>query len=425
MLFRSKIFRGYDTVLGLLMLAAIPLAFMISWITGKLSFGKADQAQAKVSTLTAKLAEKINNFQTIKYYNTQDTETEAGSGLIDELQKARCEYSKVERFTYSFREMATLIPTVIIFVVGAAFVLKNRVSSGQFAAYYIMAGTFLGYVVAHINLWVMIKVAQGSTYRLSKIMELKEEPEDTTGMEPQGDIRFEGVSFSYGEHKILDDVSFTIPYGKKTALVGYSGSGKSTVLNLLEQFYRPSSGLITMGGKSASEYDVQSWRSAFTYVPQNAPGFSGTIRELMTYGLKGRFDDNVLWELLEKCGAKDFVEILGGLDYEVGSNASKLSGGQKQKLCLARALLSDKNYMLLDEATSALDVEATEELQTLLDEKMAKKTMILVAHNLKTILNADRILVFDAGKLVGTGTYQELLNDCALFRKLAGGSGEA
>lgn len=415
-----KIFREYDTTLGLLMLLSVPLALIISFISGKLSFGRADVAQAKISALTARLAEKITGYQTIKSYNTQARETEAGEALIKELETARINYSRIERFNYSFRELATLIPTVLIFVVGATMVLGSRITSGQFAAFYIMAGQFIGYVIAHINLWVAIKFAQGSTYRLSQIMELEDEAAEEQGEQPDGDIVFNGVSFSYGDNKILDSVSFSIEKGRKTAFVGYSGSGKSTILNLLEQFYRPESGTITMGGRDIRDYDVHSFRSAFTYVPQNAPGFSGTIRELMTYGLKEEISDARLLDVLDRCGARDFVEVLGGLDYEVGLNATKLSGGQKQKLCLARAMLTDKEYMLLDEATSALDIEATEKLQSLLDEKMAGKTMVLVAHNLKTILNADKIIVFDSGKIAGEGTYDELLSTCGLFRQLTG-----
>lgn len=293
--------------------------------------------------------------------------------------------------------------------------------------FYQYSGTFIGYVTAHLALWVTVKNAQGATFRLAAILELDDESETREEAIPDGDIVFKNVSFSYGENKVLDDVSFTIPKGKKTAFVGHSGSGKSTALNLIEAFYRPDAGEITMNGVNINEYDPQNYRGLFTYVPQNAPGFSGSIRELLTYGHQEPISDEVLHEVLRQADVLETVRILGGLDYDVGTNASKLSGGQKQKLSIARALLSDTQYMLLDEATSALDVNATVKLQKELDSKTEGKTQILVAHNMATIQNADKIILFSEGRIAAEGTYDELMAGSELFRELAnaieGGNG--
>ena len=155
----------------------------------------------------------------------------------------------------------------------------------------------------------------------------------------------------------------------------------------------------------------------FTYIPQNSPGFSGTVRDLLTYGLSG-VTDGQIQEVLEKTGADETVALLGGLDYQIGTGGSKLSGGQKQKLSIARALLSQTEYVLLDEITSALDINATLKLQNALDESLKGRTMILVAHNLRTIQNADKIIVFSEGKVVDEGTNEELLGRCALYQEL-------
>ena len=413
-----KIFRNYNTTLGLIMLISIPVTVISSIIVGRLTFGRAEAAQGAISRLTARLAEKINNMPIIKSYNNQGKESDSGEGVIRELEVALKRKALISRLSAATTSLVTLIPTVGVIAIGASLVLSGSVERAAFVAYYALAGNFIGYVVAHMTLWVQVKEAQGATNRLSTILKQPDEKTDNTGCGNIGDIEFREVSKSFGDHLVLDKVSFTIEQGKKTAFVGFSGSGKSTALNLIEQFYYPESGEIRMGGKPISDFDIRAFRKLFTYVPQNAPGFSGSIRDLLTYGLEKSVSDEELWAALKKTEADAFVSLLGGLDYDIGNNAGKLSGGQKQKLCMARALLSEHEIMLLDEATSALDVRSTERIQTVLDEKMAGKTMIVVAHNLSTVKNADKIIVFSDGHIVDEGTHEQLLQRCSLYGEL-------
>ena len=401
------------------MLLSIPVTFFISWIVGVFTFGKADVAQTAISKLTAKIGEKVNNMPIIKSYNNQEYEAESGDKVIKDLERALKKKAFITRIGEGMKIVSTLIPTTTVVGIGAVMVLTGKVETAAFVAYYSLAGTFIGYVVAHLPLWVLVKNSQGATYRLSKILELPDERTVETKQGKTGDIEFKDVTKKFGDHMVLDHVSFTIEEGKKTAFVGFSGSGKSTALNLIEQFYHPDSGEIRMGGAPVSDYDITSYRKMFSYVPQNAPGFSGSIRDILTYGQSDEISDAVLWEALEKADANSFVKLLGGLDYEVGNRAEKLSGGQKQKLSMARAMLSETDIMLLDEATSALDIVATEKIQSALDEKMRGKTMVLVAHNISTVMNADKILVFDEGKVIAEGTHKTLLETCSLYQELA------
>ncbi|MBR5947827.1 MAG: ABC transporter ATP-binding protein [Clostridia bacterium] len=414
-----KVFRNYNTTLGWIMLLSIPVTIIGSIIMGRLTFGRADAAQGAISRLTARLAEKINNMPIIKSYNNQQKESDSGEGVIKELEVALRRKALVSRLSAAMTSLVTLIPTVGVIAIGATMVLSGSVERTAFVAYYVLAGNFIGYVVAHLALWVQVKEAQGATNRLSAILEQPDERPGEKRVGGVGDIEFVGVTKSFGDHTVLDNVSFTIERGKKTAFVGYSGSGKSTALNLIEQFYYPENGEIRMGGKPISAYDIRSFRSLFTYVPQNAPGFSGSIRDLLCYGMTERPSDETLWDALEKTEADAFVKLLGGLEYDIGNNAGKLSGGQKQKLCMARALLNPQEIMLLDEATSALDVRATNRIQTLLDAKMAGKTMVVVAHNISTVKNADKIIVFSDGHVVDEGRHEELLQRCKLYQELA------
>lgn len=413
-----KIYTTYSTTLGTVMLVSIPVTMLGSFIVGRFTFGKADAAQAAISFLTARIGEKINNMPIIKSYSSQAKEAESGHEVIRELETNLRKKAVIDRLGAAATSLVTLIPTVCVIAIGASMVLSGEVETAAFVAYYGLAGTFIGYVVAHMTLWISIKNSQGATHRLSQIMEQTDEVVTEVKKGTEGDIVFSDVCKSFGDNVVLDHVSFTLEAGKKTALVGYSGSGKSTVLNLIEQFYRPDSGSITMGSQSITDWDIASYRHQFTYVPQNAPGFSGSIRDLLNYGGQQQSDE-VLMDTLKKVAADVFVDVLGGLDYDIGNNAEKLSGGQKQKLCLARALMNPKGVMLLDEATSALDVKATDRVQSLLDETMEGKTMILVAHNLSTILNSDKIIVFDEGKIIAEGTHKELMQRCELYQALA------
>ncbi len=417
-----KLFTESDPLLAWSMLVTIPLTLLGSFISGKLAFGRAKNVQSKIADLTARIAEKVNNVATIKSFNNQEAETEDGNQVIGELDKASRQLAWTDAINNYINDLMLNLPTIFIVLVGGTLLLAGRIDAAAFVLFYGLAGNFKTKVVEHGALWIAIKKAQGATNRLSEILEMPDERNE--GNLPfDGAIAFEDVSFAYGEKKVLDGVSFTVERGKKTALVGYSGSGKSTTLNLLEKFYHPDSGRITMDGTDISQVETAAWRSLFTYVPQNAPGFSGTLREMLTYGAHREISDHELLAVVAQVDMTDTLELLGGLDAEVGPNAQKLSGGQRQKFSLIRALLSDTEYMLLDEATSALDVKATEVFQNAIDQKMAGKTQILVAHDLSTVKNADKIIVFDAGKVIAQGSHEALLMECQLYRELVGMNG--
>jgi ABC-type multidrug transport system fused ATPase/permease subunit len=288
-----------------------------------------------------------------------------------------------------------------------------------FFAYIMLVTTFRTYVSEHLDLWNYLKQAQGATLRLSEILQQDDErSEGEIEVPASGNIEFRNVSFDYGQGKVLDDVSFVIEKGKKTAIVGLSGSGKSTILNLIEKFYDPDSGEISMAGNDVKDLQCRGYRSLFSYLPQNAPAFSGTIRDALNYSDGKAHSEEELNAVLQIVGLDKDVEQLGGLDHPIGYNGETLSGGQRQKLGIARMLLSDKEYVLLDEATSALDPEATLSISQKIDEAFAGKTQILVAHDLSTVRNADKILLVDKGKILAEGTHQELLNKVPFYAQL-------
>ena len=394
-------------------LAVIPIVLLGSIIGGKLTFNNRNAIQQKISVLTARLAEKIDNIEIIKAYHTEEKEILSGNEVIDELDKVKKQGVLVDQINAFIKNMMWFLPLLVIIIPPALLLFKGEMTQGDFYAYILIVTTFRSKAEEHLTLWIYLKEAQGASLRLSEILNMKSEKEIKGAVPQIGDLHFDHVSFSYDDKKVLDDVSFTIPQGKKTALVGLSGSGKSTMLNLIEKFYEPQKGSILLNGRNIAEADCQKYRKMFAYLPQNASGFNGTVRDMLLLSCCKDINDEKLKKVLKQV---ELPEL--DLDYEVGYEGEKLSGGQRQKLGIARLLLSDAEYFLLDEATSALDAEATDILQKRIDEETSGRTQIVVAHDLSTIVNADKIMVFDNGRLSAEGTHEELLKKSELYRQL-------
>jgi ATP-binding cassette subfamily B protein AbcA/BmrA len=406
-------------VLTVTLICVIPVIFLGSWFSGKITFRNRNMIQAKIALLTAKLAEKIDNAEIIKSYNNQEKEIASGDEVIMQLDKVKRQGAIVDQINAFVKNMMWFLPLLLIIIPPAIYLFQGVMTQAQFYSYILIATSFRTYTAEHLTLWIYLKDAQGATLRLASILSSPNEKENgKAAAVPTGDIAFHHVCFAYDEEQVLKDVSFTIEKGKKTALVGLSGSGKSTILNLIEKFYQPSQGKITIAGTDIAECGYAGYRSLFTYLPQNAPGFAGSLRDMLNYSAKKPYPDETLIEVLKKVGLYEDLAPKGLLDYEVGYGAERLSGGQRQKVGVARLILSRSEYVLLDEATSALDAEASLSLQRLVDESCSGRTEISVAHNLATVLNADKILVFHEGRLVGEGRHEELLRSCPNYQEL-------
>ena len=410
-------------ILGFILV--IPVIIGGSLWSGRVSYKAQNRLQALIARLTARLAEKVNNIETIKAYNKSEDETEAGNAYIDDMKKAQKKNTMAAAFNTLISNILFIVPTLIILLVGAIQLLNKSITTQQFITYFGLGATYQTYIAAHLTLWVLAKRAQGATQRISEVLLLEEDTGGARNAERSGTIEFSDISFSYGDQKVLSNISFTAENGKKTAIIGRSGSGKSTVLNLIERFYRPDEGRILLDGTDIGEFETGSYRSLFAYLPQNAPGFSGTVREMLSYGTGKEVPDETCYEILERVGMRESIDLLGGLDYEVGTNASKLSGGQRQRLAVARMLLKNAKIVLADECTSALDPEGAKQIAALIDEYAAGRTRIVVAHDLSTVLNAEKIIVMDAGRIVDEGTHAELEERCALYRSLLSEGKEA
>jgi subfamily B ATP-binding cassette protein MsbA len=231
-------------------------------------------------------------------------------------------------------------------------------------------------------------------------------------------VSFENVSFSYGQNTVLNSVSFTAEKGKMLALVGPSGGGKSTIVDLMVRFYDPESGVIRVDGEDIRNLRIYDLRNLFGMVNQDTILFNDTIFNNIAFGNKSATQDQVE-RAAKVANAHNFImESENGYQTRIGDRGSKLSGGQRQRISIARAILKDPAILILDEATSALDTESEKLVQDAISNLMIGRTSVVIAHRLSTIQNADQILVLEKGRIVETGTHQSLYNQGGLYKKL-------
>ncbi len=413
--------------LAFLVLLMVPVIIVPIVVLGRRLRVLSRENQDWIAASSGSASETLLSVQAVQAY-THETESRAS---FEEVTERSFQSAKTRITTRAFM---TVIVIALVFAgvvgvlwVGARDVREGVMSVGELVQFVIYAIMVAGGVGALSEIWGELQRAAGATERLVELLTAEDTVADPLMPEilaapAAGEVVFDDVQFAYPtrpDMPALNGVSFTVAPGETVALVGPSGAGKTTVIQLLLRFYDPQSGEIRMDGQGLAAMARADFRRNIALVPQEPVIFATTARENIRFGRLDATDAEVE-EAARSAAAYDFLSKLpDGFDSQVGERGVMLSGGQKQRIAIARAILRDAPILLLDEATSALDAESERAVQDAVDRLAEDRTTIVVAHRLATVKKADRILVFEDGKIVASGTHDSLVNEGGLYARLA------
>ena len=413
-----------DWILTLIIFACVPILVLVTMhYRGAMKRAFNDRRQSN-ATINAAVESSVTGIRVTKAYTNADMEIEKFSHGDDEFVDASHRAYRAMAKFHSSTSFITDIFNIFILIAGGFFLYFGRISFGDYSTFIVSVNLFISPVNTLIGFMEQFQNGVSGFRRFVEIMD--EEPEsDAPGAveltDVSGDIEFKNVSYSYEPTKeVLHDVSLSIERGKKLALVGPSGGGKTTLCHLLPAFYRlgEGDGDITIDGKSLNTLTLDSVRKNIGIVQQDVFLFAGTIRENILYGRPSATDEEIV-EAAKRANIHDYVMTLeNGYDTEIGERGVKLSGGQKQRISIARVFLKDPAILILDEATSALDNTTELLIQEALDELCLGRTTLVVAHRLSTVRGADEIAVITDGLVTEHGTHEELIAAGGVYRDL-------
>lgn len=400
----------------------VPLLAVGAWIYSSMGRDRYRNQREAASDLNALLHDNISGIRQIKAYAAESEELIRFNRFSEVLRQTNLRMMKWWALYSPSMSLLRMTGYVLVLALGGMAVMDGSLTKGEFVGFLLFLSLFYEPIDRLNSLNQMILSGRAAADRVFEIMDSEDEINATSGKELpasiQGHVRFENVSFSYQDQPTLHEVNIEAKPGQVVALVGPTGAGKTTVLSLLARFYETTEGRITMDGIDLATLSKASLRDRMGYVTQEAFLFNGTVRENLQLA-KRDASDAEMWAALDASHASNFVrELPELLDTNVGERGVKLSGGEKQRLSIARSLLKNAPILLLDEATASVDSETERLIQQALDHLMKNRTSFVIAHRLSTIQNADKIYVLDAGRVVEQGTHQQLLDLCGKYAEL-------
>ena len=403
----------YSWKLALIVSVVIPLYSLIYFITNKMNKKRERRLMEATAELESQLVESLNSVRTIKEFGLESYSNLKTEIRFINLLRSIYRSTTNSLFSATGTEMTTRISTIVLLWVGSYYVIDQTITPGELLSFYAIAGYFTGPASNLIGMNKSIQNALIAADRLFEIMDLDQESDENRleiSRERIGDIKFNCISFSYGTRtEVFEHFSFCIKKGEITAVVGESGSGKTTLVALIQKLYPLTAGNISLGGYNLAHVSNESLRKLVAVVPQRLELFTGTILENIAVG-EFSPDQTKIMEICQTLGMQPFIEKLpAGLNSWIGENGTTLSGGEKQRIAIARALYRDPEILLFDEATSSLDNESEQfVLDTIQYLKQQGKTILVIAHRLSTVVNADHIAVLEKGSVVEEGTHPSL-----------------
>lgn len=407
----------------------IPISgFLISKI-GKSLKSKSEKAQNENGFLISIVEESLTGLKVVKSYNAESNFKQKFNESTNRILKLSNSIGRKNNLASPFSEFMGIIVIAVLLWFGGNMVLVDKLPNGkavlegaQFLAYMGLAYNILTPAKAISKASYSVKSGMAAAQRVFEVLEVQnsitDKPNALVKNTFEDKVSIENINFRYGEENVLKNFSIEVPKGKTVALVGQSGSGKSTIANLLTRFYDVNEGSIKIDGTDVRDWNIHSLRGLMGLVTQDSILFNDTIKTNLLIGKPDATDEEII-EALKVANAYEFVKDLpNGIETNIGDAGGKLSGGQKQRLSIARAVLKNPPIMILDEATSALDTESEKFVQVALENMMQNRTSIVIAHRLSTIQKADNIVVMQKGEIVEQGTHAELLAKDGMYSKL-------
>ncbi len=407
--------------LTLMILALLPLIAYSTRKIGKSVKKRRKESQRKLSFLTQKISESILGIRIIKVFNREITKS---NNFTDENQRYYREMLRVERFKEVAKliiEIATGLGIAVVLWYGGNMVVKNTITPGDFASIIVAIYMIFSPTRKIGEAYTTLQETRASIERVDTLLDIAPEESRNIKLENFKDsINFTNVSFAYPgrQASVLKELNLEIKHGEVIAVVGPSGVGKSTLVDMIPAFNKPSKGKITIDGTDINELDLRSLRELIGIVSQEIILFNDTVKENIAFGRHNATKEEII-EAAQLAFADDFIqELPEKYDTVIGERGLKLSGGQKQRLAIARAVLKNPPILILDEATSSLDSVSEALVQKALEKLMKGRTTIVIAHRLSTIKNADRIVILDKGKIIDIGSHEQLMSRNETYMKL-------
>jgi ATP-binding cassette subfamily B protein len=399
--------------LTVFMLLTFPVLVILALVFGKYIRKLSKKTQDKLAEANVIVEESLQSIHVVKAFTNELFELLRYRKSLQEVVNVAVRTARYRGFFVSFVIFALFGGIVAVGWYGAALVQSNQLSVGELFSFIIYTSFIGGSIAGLGDIYTQLQRSIGASERLLEILDQPDESEVETGnpVRLNGSITFDNVNFSYPgrpDVQVLKDLNFTIGAGEKVALVGQSGSGKSTIINLLQRFYPVVHGTISVDKQNIQSFHLTEYRKNLGIVPQEVILFGGSIYENIAYGKPGATAEEVR-SAARKANALEFIESFPeGFETLVGERGIKLSGGQRQRIAIARAILKDPSILILDEATSSLDSHSEALVQQALEKLMEGRTTIIIAHRLSTIKKVDRIFVINKGQLAEMGSHAEL-----------------
>jgi subfamily B ATP-binding cassette protein MsbA len=411
---------GISTKLTLIAFSTSILSFIVIRVAMKYLRRYASRMQSAMANYTSTLQEAISGIRVVKAYNAEASVNEKFVKDTWNYVKSAVKHQKIITLIPAFSEVFAVVALCVVLYIGGLEIINQRMQSDNLAAFLFFLFAIMNPLITVVNSFAQFQRGSVALDRVNSI--LKKESSISSGYKVingfNKSLELKNVSFSYEDSPTLKDVSVSIEKGRKIALVGPSGSGKSTFLDLVIRFYDPGAGQIMIDGDDIKEFEVESYRSMFGIVSQESMLFNDTVANNIRFGNNSITEEEII-EASKLANAFNFITNLpDGFNTYIGDRGILLSGGEKQRLSIARALVRNPEILIFDEATSSLDAESEKVVQEAINYSLKNRTAIITAHRLSTIIDCDEILVIDHGEVIERGRHSELIAHDGIYKKL-------